>query len=108
MSDEGDGLVVRGRGRGRGGGRGRGRGRPRAEEMGEDAPAPATGSAAVQPVIAAPPPENLAGMLLELLNEGPIIQSQVPSRWKRRYPDIPLTYLVQYFMAGVVAATNAF
>jgi hypothetical protein len=101
MSDEGDGVVTRGRGRGRGGGRGRGRGRPRAEEMGEDAPAPAAAGVVVnaQPIVPIPPPENLCGMLLELLNDGPIIQSQVPSRWKRKYPDIPFTYQVQNFTA---------
>jgi hypothetical protein len=55
-----------------------------------------------QPVVPVPPPVNLCEMLLELLSEGPIIQSQVPSRWKRRYPDIPFTYQVQDFSVKLV------
>ena len=93
MSDEGEGAVVRGRGRGRGG-RGKGRARPRAEEMGEDAPVPNAIVGVSQPVEPVPPPENLEAMLLELLIEGPIIQSQIPSRWKRKFPGVPFTYQV--------------
>ena len=93
MSEEDEVVVARGRGRGRGG-RGKGRARPRAEEMGEDASAPHQ-SLAPQPVEPLPPPENLEEMLLELLTDGPIIQSQVPSRWKRKFPGVPFTYQVK-------------
>jgi hypothetical protein len=100
MSEEGEVVAGRGRGRGRGG-RGKGRTRPRAEEMGEDG-APTVGAVPVpQPVEQSPPPENLEAMLLELLYEGPVIQSQIPSRWKAKHPGVPFTYQVISKIANV-------
>jgi hypothetical protein len=62
--------------------------------MGEDAQNHFAAPVNDQEILRVPPPANLEEMILELVKDGPIIQSQLPMKWKRAYPNTPLSYQV--------------